>query len=431
VSACDAIDARDLGVEVARGRRPEGSFDAVLDLTGGPPVAIDGAISVQPLFDGVPGEPALWSALLARRAPRLDLAIAGGGVRSVAVPVTEHPHQLREGADQVLSRLAETLVAVGTRGLNGLPAAPTSADVLETRDGRDGALAPWKFGWEKVAHKAQRVLAERRGAAPRWRVAWRIAKESRHHLGALPPLSAYTVLTDDGARYYADPFVWTTGGVHHVFVEELPLATRRGLISHFTVDADGRGSTPRPVLETGQHLSYPQIFEHGGQIYMMPECSVSGALDVYRADPFPSHWTPAFRLLDEEVHDATLVAHDGRFYILASKRVFASSSWDALHVFSADRLDGPWLPLPGNPVLVDRTGSRSAGALYRAEGALWRPAQDCSNGYGSALSIARVTRLDREGFAQVLEGNLRLDGAAAGPHTVNVSGALEVLDVLA
>lgn len=431
-SACDAVGAGDLGVDVLRGALPAGSFDVVMDLTGrASAAACPDAVCVQPLIDGAPGETALWAALLGHRAPRIDLAIAGYGVRALAAPAIEHPHQIRASADQVLSRLVEGLVSIGTRGLAGLPAAPSHRGGALSGGRVFGALAPLAFGWDKVAQKAQRVLARRRGTEPRWRVGWRIAPEGRPHLGALPPLSAYTVLEDDGARYYADPFVWTVGDVHHVFVEELPLATGRGLISHFTVEPDGRGGAPRPVLETAHHLSYPQIFAHDGQIYMMPECSASGALDIYRADPFPTRWRPVFRLLDEELHDATLVAHQGRFYILASKRAFASSSWDALHVYSADRLEGPWLPLPGNPVLVDRTASRSAGVLYRMEDALWRPAQDCSGGYGSALTLARVTRLDREGFAQEPAGNLRLEGAAAGPHTVNVSGPLELLDFLA
>lgn len=430
-SACDVFGAGDLGVDGLRGAGLAGSFDVVMDLTGrASAAAYPDAMCVQPLLDGVPGETALWAGLLGHRAPRIDLAIAGYGVRALAAPAIEHPHQIRASADQVLSRLVEVLVAVGTRGLAGLPAPPAPGDEPLSRRPAAGALAPLAFGWDKVAQKARRVLARRRGTEPRWRVGWRIAPEGRPHLGALPPLSAYTVLQDDGARYYADPFVWTVGDVHHVFVEELPLATGRGLISHFTVQKDGRGSAPRPVLETPHHLSYPQIFAHEGQIYMMPECSASGAVDVYRADPFPTRWRPVFRLLDEELHDATLVAHGGRFYILASKRAFASSSWDSLHVYSADRLEGPWLPVPGNPVLVDRTASRSAGILYRTEDALWRPAQDCSGGYGSALTLARVTRLDREGFAQEPVGRLRLAGAAAGPHTVNVSGTLELLDFL-
>lgn len=430
-SACDAVGASDLGGAVLCGALPAGSFDVVMDLTGHPSAAaFPDAMCVQPLLDGAPGEASLWAALLGHSAPRIDLAIAGYGVRALATPAVEHPHQIRESADQVLSRLVEGLVSVGTRGLAGLPAAPSRGVGDPSRGPTFGAGAPLAFAWEKVARKAQRVLA-RRGTEPRWRVGWRIAQESRRHLAALPPLSAYTMLQDDGQRYYADPFVWTVGGVHHVFVEELPLATGRGLISHFTVQPDGRGSAPRPVLETTHHLSYPQIFEHDGQIYMMPECSASGALDIYRADPFPTRWRPVFRLLAEELHDATLVAHAGRFYILASKRAFASSSWDSLHVYSADRLEGPWLPVPGNPVLVDRTASRSAGVLYLTEDALWRPAQDCSGGYGSALTLARVTRLDRDGFTQEPIGHLRLEGASAGPHTVNVSGTLELLDFLA
>jgi hypothetical protein len=296
-----------------------------------------------------------------------------------------------------------------------------------------GSLAAIRFAWQKVADKASRAITRRIGREPRWRVGWRIAPEGNSHRAALPGLDAYSVLLDDGERYFADPFVRVQGSLRHVFVEELPFATGRGLISHFTISADGRASAPRPVLETSHHLSYPQIIEHEGQIYMMPECSASGAVTLYRADPFPDRWVPAFELLDAELHDATLAVHEGRFYLFAATREFASSSWDSLSIFSADTLTGRYVPLPGNPLLLDRRASRPAGNLYSADGAFWRPAQDCTHGYGSALTIARITRLDREGFSQDAAATLRIAGgakSARGPHTLNRTAGLEVLDFL-
>ncbi len=429
-SAADAITASNLGHAVTTGADLPGNIEVAFDLTGAPNLRTTAArVIIQPTFDGSLSESALWSALLSQRAPLLGLKV-GAVERSVGLPALENPTRLRTSADQVFSRVVQTLAAAALQSV--LPAEPRPIGPAATA-ANASTLGAVRFAWNKVDAKADRALARLLGTQERWRVGWRLAPHGRSHTGGLASAISYRVLGDDGARYYADPFILLHEGVHHVFVEELPTATGRGIISHFTVSPEGRPTAVRPVLETAHHLSYPQVFVHEGKIYMMPECSASGALDLYRADPFPDRWVPVFRLLDEEVHDATLVEHHGRFYLLAATRTFASSSWDALSVYWADRLQGPWQPLPQNPTLIDVRESRPAGALYQIDGELWRPAQNCTDGYGASLSLSRVTRLDPGGFAQQHVTELRMPGRAPaqGPHTINWAQGLEVVDFLA
>jgi hypothetical protein len=241
----------------------------------------------------------------------------------------------------------------------------------------------------------------------------------------------FTLLGDDGGRFYADPFVFFHGGLHHVFVEELPYATQRGVISHFTFDANGRASTPRPILERPHHLSYPHVFSHGGEIWMLPESPALDSLELYRADPFPTHWVLEARIIDAKLHDATLLEKDGRLWLFAAGDFKQSSTWDALSLFHAEKLTGPWTPHPLNPVLVDSRAARPAGAMFAANGHIWRPVQDCSAGYGSALGLAEVTRLDPEAFAQVTTARLSFPKASGilGPHTLNWAQDLELIDL--
>lgn len=430
-SASDPITAAGLGHRATAGPFPEGDLDVVLDLTWGVARVPAAGRVIRPTFDGDPSEAALWSALLDRRSPLLGLDLGEVVPRPAALPAIEHPTRLRRSADHVLARLIQVLAIAALEGSNALPQAPRPCAVKDSASA--GAVQAAAFAWCKVARKAERALSRVRGTRERWRVGWRLAPDGRSHLAGLAPAETYRMLPDDGQRYFADPFPMLREGVHHVFVEEVPFQTGRGLISHFTVDANGRATAPRPVLETAHHLSYPQVFAHEGQIYMMPECSASGALDVYRADPFPHRWVPAFRLLDEEVHDATLAVHAGAFYLFASQRSLESSSWDALNIYHAENLEGPWRPLSANPVLIDARESRPAGSLYHRDGVLWRPAQNCTASYGSSLSLARVIRLDADGFAQELAADLRIPGRPAGhgPHTINWADGLEVLDFLA
>ena len=107
-----------------------------------------------------------------------------------------------------------------------------------------------------------------------------------------------------------------------------------------------------------------------------------------------------------------------------------TSSWDTLALFHAPRLAGPWTAHPANPVLVDAATARPAGMMFTRDGALLRPAQDCTAGYGSALTLCRVDRLDRDGYAQTLAARLvaRPDWPREGVHTLNAAGGLEVID---
>ena len=251
----------------------------------------------------------------------------------------------------------------------------------------------------------------------------RIQSKAAHYA-----VGQFRTLDDAAASYFADPFLFVHQGSTHIFVEEVPNATGRGIISHFTLDARGMPSKPSAVLDTGSHLSYPQVFEHGGAIYMMPESSAAGGLDLYRATTFPLAWEKVGRLIEGRIHDATLFGHEGRLWIAAGSETLQSSSWDGLSLYYADRLEGPWSPHHLNPVLIDAAGARPAGPLWRdAQGSLVRPAQDCTRGYGGALTLKRILELSPARFREEPMGTVAFGEAGIlGPHTIGRAGGFEV-----
>ncbi|WP_195930492.1 glucosamine inositolphosphorylceramide transferase family protein [Hyphomicrobium album] len=427
--ASDRVDAKDLAA--ACGAAPaEGVPDVEINLTGEGSNGPDGAATqLWPLYDGARDEAALWLALLQGRAPVLGIGSSGGRTAEIARPVLENPHSLPRSADNALSRLVEGIARALPRPLEGVgDSHAVNSTAVEIPIAAVGALA-----WNYVQTLAGQVLANVLANGPSWRTAWRRAPEGRTHLQPLPGRGAYSEIATDGERYYADPFVIFREGMHHVFVEELPYATQKGIISHVSIDARGNLSRVTPVLECAHHLSYPQIIEHEGEIYMLPEASASGALDLYKAKRFPYRWAHAARLIDAPLHDATLFRHDGRFYITAGMQALRSASYDALGIYSAPSLFGPWTPNPGNPVLVDGRFSRPAGDVYSADGSLWRPIQNGTRGYGAGLEIARITAIDATYFAQepVASHAFAAGRAALGPHTLNWAAGIEVVDYFA
>src|SRR5581483_6764919 len=171
---------------------------------------------------------------------------------------------------------------------------------------------------------------------------------------------------------------------------EYPYATRKGIISLFEI-IGGRATNPRPILERPYHLSYPFVFRHGAEIYMIPETSSVGRIELYRAETFPDRW--AFeRVLVENViaSDATLATWHGRDWLVASVAGDGASTWDALGLFYADDLMGKWNPHPPNPVLIDAGAARPGGAMKAMKGRLRRVAQDCRRLYGGGIALADV-----------------------------------------
>jgi hypothetical protein len=267
--------------------------------------------------------------------------------------------------------------------------------------------------------------------APHWRVGWRCVDgpdliDLRAH-----PNGGWRELPDDGVRFYADPFPIVSGGRLHMFVEEFDHRLGRGVISVIEFDGSGPIGKPRQVLETASHLSYPFVFEHAGETWMVPESSATATIDLYRADPFPDRWIKEATLVSGvTASDATLFEHNGRWWMLAVARDDGGAHSDALHVWSAGDALGPWRAHDRNPVLVDIASARPAGRVGRRDGKLIRPFQDCRNGYGSALGLAAIIRLDDEGFEQQVETMIYPGPCWPGRrlHTLNRAGPLECID---
>ena len=92
-------------------------------------------------------------------------------------------------------------------------------------------------------------------------------------------------------RYWvADPFVFERDGETYIFAELFDYLRRRGVIGYSKLKANGSFSSWKEIIVEPYHMSYPQIFEHDGEIYIVPETGSGHTLDMYRAVDFPDRW---------------------------------------------------------------------------------------------------------------------------------------------
>ncbi len=248
-----------------------------------------------------------------------------------------------------------------------------------------------------------------------------------------PSLWRYKAILPPKDRFWADPFVIERGGRWFIFVEDYRYGDKRGRISVIEVDEKGRWTPARVVLEQPYHLSYPFLFEHGGELYMIPETLANRSIEAYRCVEFPDRWELAGKLMDEvDAVDATLLKHDGKWWLFANMVENPGASlMDELYVFwSHDPLGRDWTPHPANPVLSDVRSSRPAGRFFERDGRLFRPSQDSSRLYGYALTLNEVTALDEERFEERPWSRIEPNWhpRVMGVHTLSFAGRLTVVD---
>jgi len=406
---------------------PDIAPDLVIDLTG-ESEAYHRGIVLTIRFCGQRNLANSITALLASGTPQVETCLEGSVVGRARPMLGDRVWLTRIGNDLLagaISLVARTVVRHFAGRLSPITNAPM------TKLPRTGFLMSYVPHMTKgLAQRVARKLAL--GQRPfYWQVAYRlidgpgIAETGR--LDGTP----FTVLPDDGRRFYADPFIIERDLRHFLFVEEFDYAKGRGMISVAELGADGRFGLPRVVLEEPHHLSYPQVFEMDGEIFMLPESSAARELVLYRAERFPDLWVRDTVLMtDRDFNDATLLESAGRFWLFGTERFGHGSASDTMTVYSAPSLRGPWTPHPLNPIAIDHSAARPGGNFIRRGDSIVLPVQDGSHTYGGGLGLMDLVHIDDD---DVVFGPVRPVGAGVawarkGIHTLNRNGRLEVID---
>ncbi len=249
-----------------------------------------------------------------------------------------------------------------------------------------------------------------------------------------PDWRNFTPILPPKDRFWADPFIWKKDGTFYIFYEELLFSEYRGRIACMALNDKMQVESNMPVLEKPYHLSYPFLFKHNSQLYMLPETKENKRIELYRCRRFPDQWELDRVLIpDISAVDSTIVSANGKWWLFANVEEKDGSSWDSLHLFYAnDLLSEEWTPHPKNPVVRNIKNARPAGRIFLREGDLIRPAQDCSVRYGYATNFNRITTLTETDYQEVLEKTFKPQRLSTyyATHTWNQSGDLRVIDAL-
>jgi hypothetical protein len=399
--------------------------DIVIDLSGDPALEASLIPVLHLLVESKIGIARVMDAILARRIPSVEIRNQDGAIIQQALPALAETSIVVRALDEFYLRMITVLKAAIRQPMALVPVPPPlpSADMVVQH--------PLAFVLATLGQKIITRLTKKKTTGDHWRVGIRLARDetaqSGDHL-----IEGFTWLPDDGTRYYADPVLFEKDGRHFLFVEEYPYATRKGILSVVELDETGTPmGVPRAIVSSAKHLSYPLVFEHEGEIYLMPENAAEGRLPLFRASNFPFEWVSERDVLPGiGLHDATLVHKDGHWFLLATHHQDLGSSWDCLMVYSSPSPFGPWTADPLNPVLIDARLARSAGPVLRMNGTLIRPVQSCLGGYGRFLRFVEIDSLTPGQFRQHERGRLLAPqgGSITGVHTYSRDSRFEVID---
>lgn len=248
---------------------------------------------------------------------------------------------------------------------------------------------------------------------------------------------------DCGSRYWlADPFLFEKDGITYIFFEAFDLFVRRGKIG-YCVYQDDVVSNIKIIIDKPYHLSFPFIFEHDGNIYIMPETNEDKTVRLFRASEFPNKWVEDTILLNNvQACDTILFEKDKQIYLLANE-MYAEmhngiypSCWVKNVLYNLDLHN--FHKVSRTHVLEGDIGVRNAGAVFSDGDVLIRPGQNSPNNeYGKGVifyDILSLNPYEEKAKFKIDCGEMqkhidyRYNYDLIGFHTYNSSEHYEIID---
>ena len=234
----------------------------------------------------------------------------------------------------------------------------------------------------------------------------------------------------DRRHFLADPFVIEHKGTTAIMAEEYDYQIEKGRIVYADWPNSADPTSAKLALDLPEHLSYPYLIKHNGDIFCIPETYQARAVYLYKAIKFPHHWERQTTLLsDRAIVDSTIFYHDDHWWLFATDHDQGAET--KLYAWHSQSLIGPWQEHHLNPLKTDVRSSRPAGTPFAHQGKLYRPAQNCALGYGGGVTINQITQLTPTEFNEIIVANITPDPEGSYPnglHTLCAHGDMTIVD---
>lgn len=259
--------------------------------------------------------------------------------------------------------------------------------------------------------------------AESWNVAFREKQPGTILKDCITPFC----VVENSFRYWAaDPFLFEENERIFIFAELYDYILCRGTIGYCVIQ-NGKISNWKQVIVEQYHLSFPNIFRDGEEIFIVAESSEANCLYRYRAIEFPNCW-------EKDVIIRQDVKYVDTVFISKNNQNFALT-YDVKNPHAPKLY---WLDVdaPENDHMLDleiQELRRPAGKVIQSEAI--RCAQDCTGDYGKGLVFYRYSfikgRYVESEIKRLYPADIRLTKKMYldGMHTYNFSENYEVIDI--
>lgn len=205
-------------------------------------------------------------------------------------------------------------------------------------------------------------------------------------------------------KFYADPFIFPKDNSLYLFFEEMNFKDNKGYISYCEI-VNNKPTEPKKIIEASYHLSFPNVFEHEGEIFMVPETLADNSIQLWKCNSFPDKWTLEKKLLENiKAVDTIFHQHNGKWFMFCSiKPVPHASGHEELHIFYSDEIvSSNWVSHPKNPVISDARCGRNAGKIENKDDKIFRYGQYSGDVYGKAITRSQIIKLSETEYEEKL-----------------------------
>jgi hypothetical protein len=174
------------------------------------------------------------------------------------------------------------------------------------------------------------------------------------------------------------------------------------------------------------HLSFPFVVKHADQLLVMPEMAANGSQVICELNQaFEITKVHLLQGLENErLIDPVLLFKDSKWWLFAGK---SGNEADHLFLWSSENIYGPYVAHRMNPIVVDPSRARNAGAFFNINNELFRLGQDNRHDYGDGITVCRVTQLNDMAYDESPVTRLMIAGHK-GPHTLSTNGSKTYVD---
>ena len=240
------------------------------------------------------------------------------------------------------------------------------------------------------------------------------------------------LITKSLDKFYADPFLVSVNDDNiKILFEEFEFKADYGKIALMTLNKNLKKINSKILLDTKSHLSYPFVFRENNKYFIFVEAAKSGKLSCYEYDAIQEELKFLKDILNVPLLDSTILKHNNKYWLFGT--LGENTSVYKLYVFFADKILGPYLPHPMNPVKTGLNGIRSAGAFIEVSGDIYRPTQNCEKKYGDSITLNKIKVLStseivEEPYTTFSMDKRKRNNRMHSIHTINVMNDIIVVD---